>query len=1169
MPISMKCPGCGKTVKVAEAATERSLTCPHCKAALRSFEAPTRSVANPDAQVTQPPASAQPTKVDGLDLLAAPKELGENGMLGGYRIIKVLGQGGMGIVFQAEDLKLRRIVALKAMKLQIAADAEAGKRFLREARAAAAIEHDHIVPIYQVGEDRGVPFLAMQFLRGESLDDRLHRVPVLPVLEVLRIGREIAEGLQAAHERGLIHRDIKPANIWLEEGRDRVKIVDFGLVRSTSGEDSSDLTQQGRIVGTAAYMAPEQGRGGPVDGRSDLFSLGCVLYRMATGEMPFRGTDFISMLMAVASDEPRLPRAINTAIPKELSDLILRLLAKDPGQRPETARATVEALAALERKLQPRPRQGLLLGLIAVLVLAVAGGSFLIAYKLFHPPVAGPPAELVLQTSSPDVILRIKQQGQEVGVLRAGTELSASLGPGDYDLELDAPAGLALPANRVTLSPGSVEPLRLEGEPLSQAALVHRPAPLPGVRSWTIETTSHRGPVYHVAFRPQGRMLASAGDDGVIRLWDLAPGKVRALVGHHSAVTALAWSRNGRLLASAGADHIPTFGRSTPRFSAGGVPAQFDDPTVRLWDADTGQQVHVLKGHEATVRALAWSPDNKTLASAGHDSTLRLWDAASGKLVKTIPGPREGIHALAWSPDGKLLASDARFGIEVREADSGKVVRTLGGHTSWIMALAFSPDGKLLASGSADATVRLWAAGSGKCVQTLKGAEGPVWSLAWHPRGQRVAAACEGKPVSVWSPASGARVLSWSAGDLSSLSWGPGGAQIATGSWRGVVQLWNAKNGNHQKTVAGRTRALVEHPLASSPDGRSFAISEGNFVRLRDAATGKVARAIRTGKTDVCALAWSPDSKRLASAGEVDNSVRLWEAGTGKAMPSALKGHKERITALAFSPDGAVLASAGKDATCLLWNVGKSQLLRALTGHTGEVSNVAFAPDGKTVATAGADRTVCLWDVVKGKEKWRGRHDGAVVHLTFSRKPSGQEALLASASTDTTVRLWQARTGKLLQTLAHEGPVQRAAWLPDGRTLASLDAGRRLRLWDAPEGQLLRSVPGVARHGQFSADGKWLAAGMPSDQSLSLRFFDTATGLPGGTLVLLQPNQPLVVSADGHYLAAPETEQELVCVVETEAGQETMRPAELAKRFGWKNDPAKARLVQISQGSGR
>ena len=236
---------------------------------------------------------------------------------------------------------------------------------LKGTHAAAAIEHDHIITIHQVGEDRGVLFLALPFLKGESLDARLNRDSSLPVPEVLRIGREIAEGLDAAHQHGLIHRDIKPGNIWLEsrgqqseatgqksevrgqksEVGGRVKILDFGMVRTA--DSKTHLTQTGAILGTPAYIAPEQARGLPVDARCDLFSLGGMLSRMSTGTLPFKGTDPMSILLAVTSDQPEPPRKLNPAVPAALSDLIMRLLAKDPKDRPASARAVVEAIEVI------------------------------------------------------------------------------------------------------------------------------------------------------------------------------------------------------------------------------------------------------------------------------------------------------------------------------------------------------------------------------------------------------------------------------------------------------------------------------------------------------------------------------------------------------------------------------------------------------------------------------------------------------------------------------------------------------------------------------------------------------------------------------------------------------------------------------------------------------
>jgi serine/threonine protein kinase/Leucine-rich repeat (LRR) protein len=280
-----------------------------------------------------------------------------------FRIVKLLGQGGMGAVYLAEDTRLGRQVAIKTLKPELAANPTARERFLREARLAAALEHDHICPIYHVGEDNGIPYLAMPLLKGESLEELLRRRQRLAPVQVIRLGIQIAAGLAAAHEKGLIHRDIKPGNLWVEPvGGGRIKILDFGLARSI--EADTCLTQAGAIVGTPSYMAPEQARGDKLDARADLYSLGVVLYRLATGELPLKGVDTMSMLLALAINEPTPPHVVNPEVPAELSVLIMRLLAKEPSERPASAQDVMRQLQALQKapaetshQTQPLPQR--------------------------------------------------------------------------------------------------------------------------------------------------------------------------------------------------------------------------------------------------------------------------------------------------------------------------------------------------------------------------------------------------------------------------------------------------------------------------------------------------------------------------------------------------------------------------------------------------------------------------------------------------------------------------------------------------------------------------------------------------------------------------------------------------------------------------------------------
>lgn len=345
--------------------------------------------------------------------LAPPQEAGELGRLGSYRVLKLLGQGGMGMVFQAEDVDLRRLAALKVMRPDVAVKDQARARFLREARAAATLKDDHVVTIYQVGEERGVPFLAMEFLSGKSLEEWLRPDRRASIPETLAIAKQIAKGLAAAHAAGLIHRDIKPANLWLEAPQGRVKILDFGLARLTAGELTA-LTLDGAMLGTPAFMAPEQAGGEIVDPRCDLFSLGCVMYRMVTGRLPFQGHTVYAVLAAVALETPSAVRALNPQVPPRLDQLINRLLAKSPDVRPASAQAVRDELQQIERelKLPPGPtlaetgaaaaktkslpwmvrRRSWIAGFIGLVVLAAAG-----LFRTF-----GLPGKKELMTTAPD-----------------------------------------------------------------------------------------------------------------------------------------------------------------------------------------------------------------------------------------------------------------------------------------------------------------------------------------------------------------------------------------------------------------------------------------------------------------------------------------------------------------------------------------------------------------------------------------------------------------------------------------------------------------------------------------------------------------------------------------------------------------------------------------------
>ena len=330
--------------------------CGQCRKALDAISPATMNDAGEEVDRPRPmPTMAMLDRVDETGkypFLQPPQAADELGRLGNYRVFEVLGEGGMGIVFRAEDFGLKRPVALKVMRPEMKRDADSGHRFIREARTMAKIKHDHLVTVYSVAEEGDVIYFAMELLEGESLETWMRDLPPPDAGEIVRIGREIASGLGFIHRKKLIHRDIKPANIWLEAPNRRVKILDLGLARSTK-EDLA-LTRSGIVLGTPDFMSPEQARGQEVDGRTDLFSLGCILYRLCTGRKPFNGSTYSAVLMSLATDTPLPPILYNPDLPETLSDLVFRLLARNPKDRPASAEAVVQALDEVEfERTQP------------------------------------------------------------------------------------------------------------------------------------------------------------------------------------------------------------------------------------------------------------------------------------------------------------------------------------------------------------------------------------------------------------------------------------------------------------------------------------------------------------------------------------------------------------------------------------------------------------------------------------------------------------------------------------------------------------------------------------------------------------------------------------------------------------------------------------------------
>ena len=398
-------------------------------------------------------------------LLDPPGDRDAIAHLAHYRILELIGAGSTGVVYRAIDTNLDRTVALKILRPSLGEMAR--ERFLAEARLAASIDHSHVVTIYHVGIEGPLAFMAMQWVPGETLEDRLKQQAVMTEGQLRELGQQIASGLSAAHAKNLIHRDIKPANIWIARETGEATILDFGLARIA--DDDPQMTATGMLAGTPNFMSPEQTRGLELDGRSDLFSLGCLLYRAATGKLPFGSTGILATLQSIQNDFPRLPMELNPNLSTGFNTLVMRLLEKHPVNRPHSAAELQHAFedpaaAGLEigwttapQKQPPMPASRIRNGFIAaVLLIALGLGGWYFGPQIVR--IMTDQGELVIQSDDKDVEIQVLNNGREVAVIDNQTQFRLDIKSGKYDLQVKGDANsFELSKDRITLKRGGRE----------------------------------------------------------------------------------------------------------------------------------------------------------------------------------------------------------------------------------------------------------------------------------------------------------------------------------------------------------------------------------------------------------------------------------------------------------------------------------------------------------------------------------------------------------------------------------------------------------------------------------------------------------------------------------------------------------------------------------------
>jgi WD40 repeat protein/predicted Ser/Thr protein kinase len=985
-----------------------------------------------------------------------------------YRVVRVLGEGGMGVVYEAEQGSPRRRVALKVVRPGLGSPALI-KRFTHEAQILARLHHPGIAQVYEAGlADDGQPFFAMEFIRGLPLDEYANRHDLDLVARVALMAR-VCDAVQHAHDQGVIHRDLKPANILVEE-IGRPKVLDFGVARATDADllTAAGLTHTGQLLGTPNYMSPEQVTGEPaaIDRRADVYALGVMLFELAAHRLPYRLEDRPLVEVArliLEQDAPRLG-SLDSGLRGDVETIVAKALEKDPARRYASA---ADLAADLRRWLAHEPilarppsalyhlrkfarrHTGLVGGVIATGVALVLGlvGTILFAVgearqrglaeqnsraafsaerKALFQAYRARLAAAVAALSAHDVA-GASQQLDEVPEDLRGWEwrhLHSRLDDSTSVLLLPAGGdGLLLP------SPDRLRVAILTGDGLSLTDLEGSgpsTAPFPA-RGLVMEGTTQTR---------LGLRVVEWVDETTIQLLNEAGRRV------------------GPVVVPGGVG--PRVVIASPDGSRLAVDNAVDGwRGLALFDATSGKLTATCKGHPGDLWSYAFSPDGQLVASGGEDGTARIWNATTGALLHTCQGHASKVVGVSFRPDGARLLSSSSDGT-VRQwavATGQEVEPPYDRHSGDVTTAEYSPDGRWVASAGTDRTVRVWQATGRQDVAVLHGHTGAVTGVAFAPGGRRLASVS--RPTRLVARADGT-IRGWEVDPRATLPvlrghtsyvypvvLSPDGRWIASGGWDSKICLWDARTG--EACAPPWDNGDLVKTLAFSPDGSKLVSARQDRLQVWEVATGRRLKEIHVPAPNILAVAFRPDGARLAAL-DGSGGATVFDAATGAVVARLRLGTTHDTKPLAYSPDGRWLAGASADQTTVcLFDAHTNEPSAQFPGHKGVIRAVAFSPDSRRLASCSSDHTVRLWQIDSGECKVLRGHTDEVFAVAFH--PDGRR--LATGGRDRAVWLWDlVRSEEVARLQGHTTYIWSLAFSPDGATLASGSGDHTVRLWD-------------------------------------------------------------------------------------------------------------------------